>query len=54
MFGITDVSIWLVFILCILSAGLCVIYGLVNWNKGAENEVSQIQEETKWEKTDQA
>lgn len=54
MLGIPDASIWLAYILCILSAGACVAYGLVNWNKGAENESNQIQEEAKWENADQA
>lgn len=47
MFGIPDASIWLAYILCILSAGACVAYGLVNWNKGAESERIQLQEEAK-------
>jgi hypothetical protein len=35
MFGIETTAIWLAYLLCILSALLCVVYGLVNWNKGA-------------------
>ena len=54
MFGIPDASIWLPYILCILSAALCVTYGLINWNKGAESERAQIQEEAKWEDADKA
>jgi len=37
MFGIESTSIWLAYLLCILSAILCVIYGIANWNKGAED-----------------
>ena len=33
LLGIPDPQIWGVYILCILSALLCVGYGLVNWNK---------------------
>lgn len=51
MLGMPDHWIWSAFILCILSAGACVVYGLVNWNKGAENEQTQIQEENSREKT---
>lgn len=51
MLGISDPWIWSAYLLCILSAATCVIYGLLNWNKGAESEVSQIQEESNWEKT---
>ena len=36
MLGIDDPKIWSAYILCILSALFCVIYGLVNWNKGDE------------------
>ncbi len=34
MFGIETTAIWLAYLLCILSALLCVVYGLVSWNKG--------------------
>jgi hypothetical protein len=34
--GIQDIWVWLAYILCILSTALCVVYGLVNWNKGEE------------------
>jgi hypothetical protein len=50
MLGIPDVSILLVYILCILSAALCLVYGIINWNKGAEIEKDQIEEVIKWEK----
>ncbi len=53
MLGIPDVSIWLAYLLSILSAAACITYGLVNWNKGAENEQTQIQEEVKWENTNE-
>ena len=36
MFGIEDPRIWLAYLLCILSAALCVVYGLINWNRGDE------------------
>jgi hypothetical protein len=34
--GIEDPWVVLVYILCILSTLLCVVYGLINWNKGEE------------------
>lgn len=49
MFGIPDFSISLVYILCILSTILCVVYGIMNWNKGLETEADDIDEELKWE-----
>lgn len=34
MLGIPDASVLLAIILCIGSAVLCVVYGVVNWNRG--------------------
>lgn len=51
MFGITDPWIWSTYILCILSAGLCVVYGLFNWNRGTEEEQLQVAGEVAREKT---
>lgn len=55
MFGIEDPYIWSAYLLCILSAALCVIYGLITWNRGGEDvkiedidwvkEEQQIEEE---------
>ncbi len=50
MLGIKDPLIYSVYILCFLSAILCIVYGLVNWNKGAEKEEAEIKEELSWEK----
>ena len=33
MLGIDDPQIWFAYILCILSALGCIIYGLLNWNE---------------------
>jgi hypothetical protein len=49
MLGIDDPGIYIVYLLTIASAILCVWYGAVNWNKGAENEEAEISEEMKWE-----
>ncbi|MDI6643714.1 MAG: hypothetical protein QME14_01550 [Methanobacteriaceae archaeon] len=48
MLGINDPWIWGAYILCILSALLCVVYGIINWNKGAEHEEEEIMEEIEW------
>jgi len=45
--GIQDIWVWLAYILCILSTALCVVYGLVNWNKGEE---PMKPEDTAWAK----
>ena len=34
MFGLPDASVWLAYALCIGGTLLCVVYGLINWNKG--------------------
>lgn len=49
MLGFADGTITLVYLLCIGSALLCTVYGLVNWNRGAEAEPAQIREEAEWE-----
>lgn len=36
LLGIEDPWVWMAYILCIASTVLCVVYGLVNWNKGEE------------------
>jgi hypothetical protein len=53
MLGIDDPWIWGVYLLCILSALLCVVYGLINWNKGAEVEAAEISEEIGWEEREE-
>ena len=45
MLGLGDFNVSLVFILIILSSLLCVIYGIVNWNKGLELTEDEIKEE---------
>lgn len=36
MLGIQDFSILLAYVACILSTLLCIVYGFMNWNKGAD------------------
>ncbi|WP_248611255.1 symporter small accessory protein [Methanobacterium alcaliphilum] len=48
--GIPDPWVWSAYILSILAMLLCVIYGVLNWNKGEEEEEEQIKEELEWEK----
>ncbi|HPT30522.1 MAG TPA: hypothetical protein PLW67_01725 [Prolixibacteraceae bacterium] len=52
MLGITDPWIITAYVLCILSALACIVYGLMNWNKGVGDETSQIEEEVKWEEVE--
>lgn len=48
MFGIGDFSVSLAYILCILSTILCLVYGIINWNKGEPDE-KDLSETKKWE-----
>lgn len=49
MLGIDDPEIWGVYLLCIFSTLLCVIYGIVNWNREGELEAVEVREEAAWE-----
>ena len=54
MFGIEAPSIWVAYLLCLLSALLCVVYGITHWNKGAEEvekrDKTWLQDEKKVER----
>ncbi len=50
MFGLDDFSIVSVYSLCILSALLCIVYGIFNWNKGGEPTAKEIEQEVNWDK----
>ena len=49
MLGIDDPWIWGVYLLSILSTLICIVYGMLNWNKGNEVDDSEISEEIIWE-----
>lgn len=50
-FGLDGFSIFLGYLLTILSALACLIYGIRNFNKGQDPQENQeIQEEVRWEK----
>jgi hypothetical protein len=51
--GIDDPWIWGVYLLCISSTLLCVIYGIVNWNKEGELEALEAKEEAAWETSEE-
>lgn len=50
MLGINDPWILIAYLLCFLSAIACILYGVINWNKGAEKESDEFIEESVWEK----
>ncbi|MDT8390919.1 MAG: hypothetical protein RRC34_10470 [Lentisphaeria bacterium] len=37
MLGMEDFWVGLAYLLCLLSSLVCVIYGIVNWNKGGDS-----------------
>jgi hypothetical protein len=52
MLGFEGVGVFWAYVLSILAAALCVVYGIINWNKTDENEAKEVIEEKKWEKKD--
>lgn len=50
MLGMGDFQIFLVYSLCVLSALLCIGYGVFKWNKGGEVSKKEIEEEQDWDK----
>ena len=36
--GIDDPQIWLAYLACILSALGCMVYGIINWREGKEEQ----------------
>lgn len=50
-FGLDGFSIFLGYLLTILSAVACLVYGIRNFNKGQDpQELLEIQEEVRWQK----
>ena len=50
MLGIKDPWIIAAYLSSVLSALICIAYGVYNWNRGGENESQELSEEAKWEK----
>lgn len=42
MLGLHNFTIALIYILCIASSLLCVIYGAINWNRGGEKPIEPV------------
>ncbi|MGQ7870436.1 symporter small accessory protein [Sunxiuqinia sp. sy24] len=53
MLGINDPSIYLGYLLAVLSLLLCIWYGVKNWNKGCETDELELQEDVAWELKDE-
>lgn len=50
MLGMGDFAIFAVYVLCILAAIACVVYGIICWNRGADKEEPEV--EKQWEDTE--
>ncbi|HEX3019260.1 MAG TPA: hypothetical protein VHP36_03115 [Chitinispirillaceae bacterium] len=48
--GLEGAGVIAAYLGAIISVLVCIIYGIVNWNKSGENESKQIEEEIQWEK----
>lgn len=49
MMGFDDGSVFWAWFLMILSSLGCVVYGILNWNKGEEVSELEAKEEAKWD-----
>lgn len=53
MLGFSDFWVFLAYTGSILVTALCVVYGIVNWNRPfPDEEKREIEEELEWEKKD--
>ena len=53
MFGIESPGVYYAYLACILSTVACVIYGIINWNKGSIKE-KEKKKSIKWEKLEKS
>jgi hypothetical protein len=53
MLGIDDPGIYMGYIFAILGLIACIVYGVMNWNKGMETEIDEIQKDLEWEEKDE-
>ena len=48
--GIPDPSIWIAYLLLIGLTLLCIIYGVIMWNKEGDISDEEVKEEKQWNK----
>ncbi len=48
MLGIPDLSVFLAFILTVLSAAGCAVFGFLKWNSGGEVSTEEMDEARAW------
>ncbi|MDA3851146.1 MAG: hypothetical protein PF447_07705 [Spirochaetaceae bacterium] len=49
MLGFDDFSVFLAWFLMVLSTLGCLVYGIINWNKGEEVSELEAKEEQQWD-----
>ena len=49
MFGLQSAGVVLAYLLCILSAAACVVYGIINWNKGNHEGDTEHKKSVEWQ-----
>lgn len=49
MFGIADPGIYWAYLLVFLCVIFSVVFGIMNWNKGAEPDEEEIKTDLQWE-----
>ncbi|MCX5806651.1 MAG: hypothetical protein NT010_11400 [Proteobacteria bacterium] len=50
MLGFPDFWIFAGYLLTILAAIFCIVYGIINWHRGVEEKDGDYREEIRWEK----
>ncbi len=53
MMGINDPGVYLGYLFAILGLIACVVYGIIFWNKGMENDIAEITKDLEWEQKDE-
>lgn len=50
--GLEGIGVFLAYAGSVLVTLFCIVYGIVFWNKPADSEINEIEEETRWEQHD--
>lgn len=53
MLGIDDPGIYMGYIFAVLGLIACVVYGIINWNKGMETDIDEIEKDLEWEEKEE-
>ena len=53
MFRIGDLSVTMAILLTLASVGLCIWYGIKNWNEGGEVSEEEAMEEKHWDEEEE-